>query len=357
MERLKSLERLAASAWNGTSFSPEKRAASFIQEHEQALEEDLKQLPEEHHARYISVFKSLCQKYLASHSNVVSSMIAGPSNFPAARMNKRAGWAHDHYQRLSEFRDRFPKWVKKKERLEKQAEAIAEGKVFTNEIDRLTQKLADLEQERADWKKLNSAHAKFKKNGAIDPELPVAWQDIIRNYQPAYSWEPHPIAPYRFRNMSGQIKQVKGRLAQLGRKEEIRLTAGVQGNRTWQGDGVKIVERMDINRVQIVHDKKPGPDVITALKKGGWRWSPREQAWQVHASNWALHKAQDITGIDIKAVTIEMKTSFEAIPAEPATGTLVFKEGRPQVISDEEFERHNQTDGFGNCFSDADPGL
>lgn len=33
------------------------------------------------------------------------------------------------------------------------------------------------------------------------------------------------------------------------------------------------------------------------------------------------------------------------------------KERRKRELEQEQFDTHNDTDGFGNCFSDADPGL
>lgn len=44
--------------------------------------------------------------------------------------------------------------------------------------------------------------------------------------------------------------------------------------------GGKIVLNKELDRVQLVFDGKPDPDVIAQLKGRAFRWSPREGAWQ-----------------------------------------------------------------------------
>jgi hypothetical protein len=45
-------------------------------------------------------------------------------------------------------------------------------------------------------------------------------------------------------------------------------------------EGGKIVLNKAIDRVQLVFDGKPAPEIISELKSRAFRWSPREGAWQ-----------------------------------------------------------------------------
>ena len=45
-------------------------------------------------------------------------------------------------------------------------------------------------------------------------------------------------------------------------------------------NGGRIVLNKPLDRVQLVFDGKPDPDVIATLKSRAFRWSPREGAWQ-----------------------------------------------------------------------------
>ena len=47
--------------------------------------------------------------------------------------------------------------------------------------------------------------------------------------------------------------------------------------------GAEIVAAPADNRARILFDGKPSQEVISDLKKSGWRWSPSNGAWQGQA--------------------------------------------------------------------------
>src|SRR5688572_15035589 len=109
---------LAVSAFSGTSFNPERQGKSMRNDYAATLAGDytqLRQIAEKNgtldlldaeFSRYREGYSKRYRAYLASSSRCVSTMIAGPSNFPAARMNKRADVAHKRLTELCEFRQR-----------------------------------------------------------------------------------------------------------------------------------------------------------------------------------------------------------------------------------------------------------
>ncbi|MFV0382269.1 MAG: hypothetical protein ACK5KR_08645, partial [Breznakia sp.] len=44
--------------------------------------------------------------------------------------------------------------------------------------------------------------------------------------------------------------------------------------------GGKVVNNFQENRIQLVFDEKPSPNIISQLKKAAFKWSPRFGAWQ-----------------------------------------------------------------------------
>src|ERR1019366_6802030 len=107
-------ESLAYAAHSGTSWVPERRSVSTREEYAQTLVNIKAELSrhaktdeacavlEIEFARFHEGYCRRYRAYLASRSRIVSSMIAGPSNFPARRMEKRGDIAH---KRLGEFLD------------------------------------------------------------------------------------------------------------------------------------------------------------------------------------------------------------------------------------------------------------
>ena len=53
-------------------------------------------------------------------------------------------------------------------------------------------------------------------------------------------------------------------------------------------DGGKVVINQEVNRVQIIFDGKPDPDVRSELKGEGFRWAPSQGAWQRQLTDNAL---------------------------------------------------------------------
>lgn len=130
------------------------------------------------------------------------------------------------------------------------AEAARSNKAISgddpNAIEKLELKIASLEEQR---EKIKAFNREARKNGTE----PAAWYEL----------------PY----ISKDIKRLKDRIESLKKvdamkDEEIEFFGG------------RIVSDSEENRVMIYHDEKPGPETIQKLKCYGFRWSPKNHAWQ-----------------------------------------------------------------------------
>ena len=59
----------------------------------------------------------------------------------------------------------------------------------------------------------------------------------------------------------------------------------------------EIVRNAALNRLQILFDEIPDADTRTALKEHGFRWSPKNQAWQRQLTDNAVSAARAVLGI------------------------------------------------------------
>lgn len=155
-------------------------------------------------------------------------------------------------------------------------------------IDKLREKLAVLEARQARSKAINAAHVRYLKNPATLETANLADDEkiMIRNYKPAYSWEPHPFAPYQFQNLGATIRSVRERIERLAAQDE-RETKETEDDLT----GMRMVQNAEANRVQIFFPGKPEEAVRGELKHRGFRWSPTEGAWQRHLNNGGIYAA------------------------------------------------------------------
>lgn len=288
---------LAVSAFSGTSFSPEKRAENTITEYAQTLQADYELFAK--HAdlggtldmlaaefeQYRQGYAKRYRAWLHSRSNCISAMITGPSNFPLRRAEKRNNIEHKRCDELLSFRERARKAVISK--LRPDLAPIMAGD--SNAVERLRAELASLKATQAHMKAVNAAHKAFLKNPAsLDKaQFPESTKNTIRNYKPAYSWEPHPFAPYQLSNHSANIRRVEKRIETLSAAKAAPVIER-------EGANARLEDDPPANRIRIFFPGKPDEQIRAQLKRNGFRWSPTIGAWQAYRNHHSIELAKQL---------------------------------------------------------------
>ncbi len=99
-----------------------------------------------------------------------------------------------------------------------------------------------------------------------------------------------PFPAYELASIRGKIERTEQRLAELDRREQ--QAAEPQTGTAF--DGGQIVRNIDQNRLQILFDSIPSADTRAALKQNGFRWSPKNQAWQRQLTDNAERAARQV---------------------------------------------------------------
>ena len=99
-----------------------------------------------------------------------------------------------------------------------------------------------------------------------------------------------PFPAYELASIRGKIERTEQRLAELDRREQ--QSAEPQTGTAF--DGGQIVRNIDLNRLQILFDAIPDADTRAALKQNGFRWSPKNQAWQRQLTDNAERAARQV---------------------------------------------------------------
>lgn len=220
--------------------------------------------------------------YWAAEGRCASSMITGPANFPVESNRKRLETAH---RRMNEVSAHLQAAQRRLERI-----AFPHGmggavrSADPDAIDKLRAELADKQQ----WhEQAKAANAILRKHGAqARPHLEAAGlrADVIeRAMWLAPNGKPWGLTTT---NSNAAIRRIEDRIRGLERMK-------ARGTVEKETDGVRIVENAEAARLQLIFPGKPDPDTIARLKSNGFRWSPREGAWQRHlnnASRWAAER-------------------------------------------------------------------
>lgn len=99
-----------------------------------------------------------------------------------------------------------------------------------------------------------------------------------------------PFPAYELASIRGKIERTEQRLAELDRREQ----QAAESQTGTAFDGGQIVRNIDLNRLQILFDAIPSADTRTALKQNGFRWSPKNQAWQRQLTDNAERAARQV---------------------------------------------------------------
>lgn len=296
---------LARRAHNGTSHAPEKRGDFAIKEylsHMQAVDEEFGQWRTDENAAdleadleaYRTRYTELLRTYLHSHSNVVSAWIAGPSNFPVARMQKRGQWADNHRDRYLEFsRNRLDKLRRKYD-----PRRIARAPISSDDADAISKLQAKIEEAERLQGLMVVANKVVRKKKLSDDEKvtglvelglseAVARELLVSN--PIVGKAGFPS--YRLTNNNANIRSMKQRIEQLERAAQDTTTELEFGE-------IRVIDNVEENRVQVIFPGKPSADVLAKLKSNGFHWARTwsGQPWQRKRNAWALQLAKEIAG-------------------------------------------------------------
>lgn len=288
---------VAVRAFEGTSFSPEKRAASYRSDYAQTMASDYEEFRaqaekggtlgklDEIFARYRGGYSSRYRAWLSSHSRCISWMITGPSNFPVARAKKWNAAAHRRMGEVVAYRETYKRKLLRE--LRPDLRPIMAGDA--DAIDRLALKLAGLERDQVIMKAANAAIRKHAKAGTEAQILALAELGYDRDaamqlLKPDFARRVG-FADYRLKNNNAMIRSTRERLEHLERMHALP----VQEER---GDGVRLEVDPPGNRVRLFFDDKPEAPTRERLKAEGFRWAPTVGAWQAYINNSTLTLAR-----------------------------------------------------------------
>ena len=299
---------VAVSAFSGTSFSPEKRAASYRNDYAQTMASDREEFErqatrggtldklEAAFARYRAGYASHYRQWLHSHSRCISSMITGPSNFPTRRAQKWNQAADRRMHSLIDYRETVRRAILRE--LRPDLRPIMAGDA--DALARLAVKLASLERRQAIMKQANAAIRKHAKAGHAAQvlalvELGFSPDTAADALKPDFAGR-IGFASFSLTNNNARIRHARERLEQLER-------AQAQPVQEVEGNGIRLEEDPPANRVRLFFDGKPDEATRTKLKGHGFRWTPTLGAWQAYI-NWR---------------TLELARSMVKVQAEDAT--------------------------------------
>jgi len=296
-------QSVALAAFSGVSHFPERRAASTVRDYASTLAADLVDLqalaPSEadketlaaEFARYREGFCKRYLAYLASNARCVSWFIAGPSKFPAHRMNKRTDVVHRRLNELFEFRKRALAAIRSK------LCPSSGGPIMAGDKDAVERLQAKLEGCVALQERMRDANAAIRKHHKAGPEAQVQAL-VMLGFSPilaAKALKPDfcgrvGFPDYALSNNSAEIRRLKKRLEHVTAAKAAPIVHA-------EGSAARFEDNPADNRVRLFYPGKPSAEVRDGLKSHGFRWTPTLGAWQAYRNSSTIAYARTCAGL------------------------------------------------------------
>lgn len=294
---------LAQNAFYGTSFSPEKRGEQVRQGYAETLVADYnrllqyaetdeeKAILETEFARYRNGYREKTLAWLRARGRCLSTMIAGPSNFPVNRARKANRAESARADDKSRYRERALAAIEKLLRPEIRPVMAGDADAET----RLQEKITAAEKDQELMKAVNKAIRKFTKQGylaqmagimAVDPSLTEA--RAKRLLEPD-CFGGLGFAGFELTNNNANIRRMKERLVQVSREKQ-------KPDEEVQGDFAILQDAPADNRYRLTFPGKPSAEVREKLKRNGFRWTPTLGVWQAYRNSNSRQVALEIAG-------------------------------------------------------------
>ena len=198
-------------------------------------------------------------------SRCPSVMICGPANFPVRKkeqQNAARSKNFEYYNYLQTIKNKLENMV------------YGSNVVKSNDknaVELLEEKLEKLQKLQVEMKQVN---AYYKKNGTLEGCDLVTEKEILDfNDCKARGIISRPFEGYSLTNNNAKIKNTAARIERLKKIKEAPTE-------TVESEHFKVVRNTEEVRLQILFEDKPSEETRSILKSHGFRWSPKNMAWQ-----------------------------------------------------------------------------
>ena len=276
--------RAIESSYRGTSFVPDKRARDEIESrinwfngHVDEFEsmctnDEQRAYLAEQLVRFKAKYLGHALSISAAQGRCISTMIAGGSNFPVRSAEKANASHMRHINAMLDWQPRAIAAIKRGIEERKTAAQVEDD--YMDDVRKMIMHAYIREDlGRRNFYGRFQTWARYASDKMVRAAL-----EYLKGYQDKY----HDGKGFTARHKIWQV--VGGSNAEQSADESVEI------------NDITVVRNGRLDRVQIIFPGKPEPDVIAKLKAHGWRWSPKNGAWQRQNTDNAYRSAVDIAG-------------------------------------------------------------
>lgn len=223
--------------------------------------------------RYACRLAKWYNDYNRNEASCPSWFISGPANYPVRKHEKKMNRERSLWAEYDEIKG----IVDKIKSVGTGAIDLADPHAREMLQDRIDSLQTELERD----KKLNAYWRKHKTFIGC-PELSESYAEKltkeISEMLNRCAWITKPFPDYELTSLRDRIKRTQERLEELDRRQAAAEDPDSNNNQKF--DGGEIIRNIALDRLQIIFESIPDAETRNALKSNGFRWSPKNKAWQ-----------------------------------------------------------------------------
>lgn len=175
------------------------------------------------------------------------------------------------------------------------AEAAGTGGISSDDPDAITKLTNQLAQLTDLHNTMTRANMLVRKGDIAALIVLLGEAQAQKLMRPNYMGKPG-FEPWQLSNNSANMRRIRLRIKTLQQK------ATSEPKETEWPNGIRIIENVEANRLQLIFPGKPSPAARALLKSAGFRWASSEGAWQRQLNNAARYQAEYVLSQIIKLV-------------------------------------------------------
>ena len=285
----------ATNEYNSYLNNFEQNVNELMAKHPENLNEEALQLIEYYKDKYSKKLAFAINKSNSIEAMMPSIMISGGGNFNFRKKEKQNRARENFWNEYGNLFSEDNYYYNKIRNI------ILNKVIYSDDamaIEKLEAKIDNLKELQSKMKEVN---AYYKRNKTLKGcELLTEEEAItIMNNIQYHSWYPVPFAPFELTNNNQNIHRLEDRLESL---KKLKQRASEENeNKYMQVDGLQVIEDATDMRIRLIFDEIPNEKVRELIKHWGFKWSPKNSAWQrqltrngIYATNKVLEQLKEM---------------------------------------------------------------
>ncbi len=281
-------ENSATNEYNSYLISFENNVNELINKYPQNINEEVLNLIEYYKDKYTKKLAFAINKHNSIECKMPSIMIAGPAKFNVRKKEKQNNARENFWKEYGDLFNEDNYYFKKIRNL------ISNKTIYSDNtlaVEKLKTKIADLEEMQKVMKEVNAYYRKYK---TLDGCELLNEQEIekVKTDMSYVTWYDSPFPTYALTNNLAEIKRLKERVDDITRLKERAENQNT--NKYIQIEGLKVVEDATDMRIRLIFDNIPSEEIRTILKSNGFKWSPKNSAWQRQLTDNGIYATKQV---------------------------------------------------------------